>query len=36
MVEVFGDAGKHTRSAVGVNVLPLNVAVEVEGIFEFA
>jgi enamine deaminase RidA (YjgF/YER057c/UK114 family) len=36
MVEVFGDAGKHTRSAVGVNVLPLNVAVEVEGIFEIA
>jgi enamine deaminase RidA (YjgF/YER057c/UK114 family) len=36
MVEVFGDAGKHARSAVGVNVLPLNVAVEVEGIFEIA
>jgi len=36
MVEVFGDAGKHTRSAVGVNVLPLNVAVEVEAIFEIA
>ena len=34
MVEVFGDAGKHARSAVGVNVLPLNVAVEVEAIFE--
>jgi enamine deaminase RidA (YjgF/YER057c/UK114 family) len=36
MVDVFGDAGKHTRSAVGVNVLPLNLAVEVEGIFEIA
>jgi len=36
MVEVFGDAGRHTRSAVGVNVLPLNVAVEVEAIFEIA
>jgi enamine deaminase RidA (YjgF/YER057c/UK114 family) len=36
MVEVFGDAGKHTRSAVGVNVLPLNVAVEIEGVFEIA
>jgi len=36
MVDVFGDAGKHTRSAVGVNVLPLNVAVEVEAIFEIA
>ena len=34
MVEVFGDAGKHARSAVGVNVLPLNVACEVEAIFE--
>jgi enamine deaminase RidA (YjgF/YER057c/UK114 family) len=36
MVEVFGDAGKHARAAVGVNVLPLNVAVEVEGVFEIA
>ncbi|MGH6932673.1 MAG: RidA family protein [Dongiaceae bacterium] len=34
MVEVFGDAGRHARSAVGVNVLPLNLAVEVETIFE--
>ena len=34
MVEVFGDAGKHARSAVGVNTLPLNVAVEVDAIFE--
>ena len=34
MVEVFGDAGKHARSAVGVNVLPLNVAVEVDAIVE--
>jgi enamine deaminase RidA (YjgF/YER057c/UK114 family) len=36
MVEVFGDAGKHTRSAVGVNVLPLNLAVEIEAVFEIA
>lgn len=28
--EVFGDAGKHARSAVGVPVLPLDVPVEVE------
>ena len=28
--EVFGDAGKHARSAVGVSVLPLDVPVEVE------
>jgi enamine deaminase RidA (YjgF/YER057c/UK114 family) len=34
MVEVLGDAGKHARSAVGVYRLPLNVAVEVDGIFE--
>jgi enamine deaminase RidA (YjgF/YER057c/UK114 family) len=34
MVEVFGDAGKHARAALGSNVLPLNVAVEVEAVFE--
>lgn len=34
MAEVFGDAGKHARAAVGVNSLPLGVAVEVEGTFE--
>lgn len=28
--EVFGDAGKHARSAVGVNELPIDSAVEVE------
>jgi enamine deaminase RidA (YjgF/YER057c/UK114 family) len=33
-MEVFGDAGRHTRMAVGVAALPYNVAVEVEGIFE--
>lgn len=32
--EVFGDAGRHARSAVGVNALPLNVPVEVEAVFE--
>ena len=36
MAEVFGDAGKHARAAVGVNTLPLGVAVEVEGVFEVA
>ena len=36
MVEVFGDAGKHARFAVGTNVLPLNVAVEVDAVFEIA
>jgi enamine deaminase RidA (YjgF/YER057c/UK114 family) len=30
MVEVFGDAGRHTRSAVGVSALPLDSPVEIE------
>ncbi|MFI0449141.1 RidA family protein [Actinomadura sp. 6N118] len=34
--EVFGDAGRHARSAVGVGVLPRNAAVEVELIAEIA
>ncbi len=36
MVHALGDAGKHARSTVGVPVLPLDCAVEVEGMFEFA
>ena len=36
MVEVFGDVGKHARSAVGVASLPLGVAVEIDGVFEVA
>lgn len=36
MVEVFGDLGRHARAAVGVNVLPLSAAVEVDAIIEFA
>ena len=32
MAEVFGDSGKHARSAVGVPVLPLGAAVEVDAI----
>jgi enamine deaminase RidA (YjgF/YER057c/UK114 family) len=32
--EVFGDAGRHARSAVGVSVLPLDAPVEVELIVE--
>ena len=32
MAEVFGDSGKHARSAVGVPVLPLGVAVEIDAI----
>lgn len=34
--EVFGDLGAHARSAVGVAVLPLDTAVELEIILEFA
>jgi enamine deaminase RidA (YjgF/YER057c/UK114 family) len=34
MVELFGDAGRHARAAVGVASLPGGVAVEVEGMFE--
>ena len=36
MVEVFGDAGRHARAAVGAPSLPLGVSVEVDGIFEIA
>lgn len=36
MVEVFGDAGKHARAAMGAGSLPRNVACEVEAIFEIA
>lgn len=32
MFDVFGEAGRHARSAVGVAVLPLNAAVEVDAI----
>ncbi|KUF95735.1 hypothetical protein AM587_10010059 [Phytophthora nicotianae] len=31
---IFGDKGKHARSAVGTNALPLNVAVEIEAVVE--
>ncbi len=34
MVEVFGEAGRHARAAVGSSSLPFGVMVEVEGIFE--
>ena len=36
MVEVFGQAGRHARVAVGAASLPLGAAVEVEGMFEIA
>ncbi|MEW6110188.1 MAG: RidA family protein [Nitrospirota bacterium] len=34
MFEVFGESGRHSRAAVGVNVLPMNSPVEIEFIFE--
>lgn len=34
--EIFGPAGAHARSAVGVAVLPLDAPVEIEFVFEFA
>jgi enamine deaminase RidA (YjgF/YER057c/UK114 family) len=36
IVDIFGDAGRHARAAVGAGSLPRNVAVEVEAIFEIA
>ncbi len=36
MVGVFHDAGRHARAAVGAPALPMNAAVEVDGIFEIA
>jgi enamine deaminase RidA (YjgF/YER057c/UK114 family) len=34
LVEVFGDAGRHARSAVGMGSLPNNITVEIEAILE--
>jgi len=34
LFEIFGERGRHVRSAVGVNVLPLNSPIEIEFIFE--
>lgn len=36
MGDVFGEAGRHTRAAVGAGSLPRNVATEVEAVFEIA
>ncbi|MEE4287797.1 MAG: RidA family protein [Erythrobacter sp.] len=36
MVEVFGDAGRHARAAVGVPALPLGAAVEVDAVIRIA
>jgi len=34
LMQIFGDAGKHARAAVGVNTLPRDGSVEIEFIFE--
>jgi enamine deaminase RidA (YjgF/YER057c/UK114 family) len=36
LVEIFGEAGKHARAALGAGSLPRGVACEVEAIFEIA
>jgi enamine deaminase RidA (YjgF/YER057c/UK114 family) len=36
MVEAFGDAGRHARSAVGVYRLPLNFSVEVDAVVQIS
>ncbi len=35
-IDVFGERGEHARSAIGTNILPGNIPVEIEGIFEIA
>lgn len=35
LVEIFGDAGRHARAAIGVSELPLNVGVEIDFVFRF-
>lgn len=34
LFDIFGEAGKHARTAVGINQLPLDAPVEIEAIFE--
>ena len=34
LVKIFGEKGKHSRSAIGVNELPLNIPVEIEMIVQ--
>lgn len=36
LIEIFGEAGRHARSAIGANELPLNIPVEIEMIVEVA
>jgi enamine deaminase RidA (YjgF/YER057c/UK114 family) len=34
LTDIFGEAGRHARAAVGVNALPLDACVEIEAVFE--
>lgn len=34
LLELFGEQGRHARSAIGVNTLPMDLSVEIESIFE--
>jgi enamine deaminase RidA (YjgF/YER057c/UK114 family) len=36
LTDLFGEAGRHARAAVGVNALPRDAAVEIEAVFEIA
>ena len=36
LVEIFGEAGRHARSAIGVSELPLGAAIEIEAIFSLS
>jgi enamine deaminase RidA (YjgF/YER057c/UK114 family) len=36
LIDIFGDAGKHSRTALGVAALPLNAAVEINLVVEVA
>ena len=36
LLEIFGEAGRHARSSVGVSELPLNIPVEIEIVVEVA
>ena len=33
LIEILGESGRHARTAVGVNALPLNASVEINGVF---
>ena len=36
LLEVFGERGRHARSAVGMGSLPFGITVEIEAVFEVA